>query len=65
MIKTTAKKDKICALCRHWGDTGNYHIKKVTAMFVDYEESAVEKCMKTGFEMKARNKCPKFESKIG
>ena len=64
MIKVCSKSVKQCVLCRHWGDPGNRHITKVTPNNIEYEETAVEQCYKTGIKMKARNKCAKFESKM-
>lgn len=60
------KSTKICAFCKYWYDPANSAIqpKNTVAGFWEYDNNAINKCLKTNSNRMAWTSCGKFECKI-
>jgi hypothetical protein len=66
--KVPIKSSRFCALCKHWYDPANSHLRPVVPMIGQWEIDRGVKCpcmARNGIMTDSESICPKFEKKIG
>lgn len=60
------KTSKICAVCKYWNDPANSVIKfkNGNVGFIEFEDTAIKKCLKNGLDRQAWVSCGDFSCKF-